>query len=65
VQFEDAYGHTGPNKIQNPFARALIAGQMIEKIKVIPIADQDDDWLEITLSGPDPALAKFKVPDSK
>jgi hypothetical protein len=65
AQFEDAHGLAGANAMANPFALALQAGQVIEKIEIIPATDKDDDWLEITLKGPNPALAKFKVPDQK
>lgn len=44
----------------NPFLTALLRGEMIESLDVIDGGDHDDDWLEIHLGPPDPAISPFR-----
>lgn len=38
-------------------------GRLFSGIKIETIDENDDDWLEITFSKPDPAVCPFRVPD--
>ena len=47
----------------NPFRRGLENGQLIGNISLEACEDEDDDWISIELSRPDPAISDFTVPD--
>jgi hypothetical protein len=49
----------------NPFENALQRGLTISAVNVEQFSDQDDDWIEFRMTGPDPALSPFQVPSSK
>lgn len=51
---------TGPS---NPFSRAIRDGRMISATKIEPGGDNDDDWFVFKFGRPDPAIARFVVPE--
>jgi hypothetical protein len=63
---EDAgFGPASGSGRINPFESALRRSLTISAVKLDPSSDQDDDWIEFRMTGPDPALAPFQVPPSK
>jgi hypothetical protein len=60
--FAAAIGSGGPI---NPFESALRRSFTISAVKIERVSDQDDDWIEFRMTGPDPALASFQAPSSK
>jgi hypothetical protein len=48
--------------LSNPFALALGQGRTIKAIQVDRSTTDDDDWVSITFSSPDPAIAPFRSP---
>jgi hypothetical protein len=46
----------------NPFKNALQRGFTISGAVVEAIPDRDDDWIEFQITGPDPALSRFRIP---
>jgi hypothetical protein len=51
----------GTSAHPNQFARWLSQGRVIKEARIIPGVDHDDDWVEITMSEPDPALAPLRA----
>jgi hypothetical protein len=47
---------------RNPFETALRLGFTISTVRIEPIPELDDDWIEFRMKGPDPALTPFRVP---
>jgi hypothetical protein len=61
-QKDAGFGLAGDGGMTNPFENALRRGFTISDVKVERVPDQDDDWIEFRMTGPDPALARFQVP---
>ena len=47
----------------NYFERSLKQGRLINGIKLEKSIDEDDDWIIIQLGNPDPAIARFLLPN--
>lgn len=60
--FLEAHDWIKGSRFINPFAKAMISGQMISKVEVRGADENDDDWLTFSFGQPDPAAASFKVP---
>jgi hypothetical protein len=64
AEFDEAHGFVGSGTSQahhNPFEHALKRGFTITAVKLERMLDQDDDWIEFQLAGPDPAIAPFRT----
>ena len=61
-RIDAGFGSAGESGLINPFENALRRGFTISDVKVERVPDQDDDWIEFRMTGPDPALARFQVP---
>lgn len=61
-QKDAGFGSAGDSGLINPFENALRRSFTISDVRVERIPDQDDDWIEFRMTGPDPALAPFQVP---
>lgn len=48
----------------NPFFSSIERGLLIDQIAIEKSETEDDDWITIELSKPDPAVSPFVVPDS-
>jgi hypothetical protein len=64
AEFAAGYGFpaTGQPPGANPFASALARGLTVSSVTLGQLSDQDDDWIEFRLTGPDPAIAPFRTP---
>lgn len=62
-EFVAAHGWNDKPGTGNPFARMSRAGRMISKIDLDGAEDKDDDWLTFNFGPPDPAAARFFLPD--
>jgi hypothetical protein len=49
----------------NIFKHYRSGGKMILKAEVESNQEEDDDWIVLEFSDGDPAMSKFKVPDSE
>ena len=47
--------------MNNPFGKAVERSMMIEQVSVERNADEDDDWITLTLSPADAATIPFYV----
>ncbi|MGO8869395.1 MAG: hypothetical protein ACLQME_23150 [Alphaproteobacteria bacterium] len=64
AEFEQAHGFAAsePARRPNPFEQALRKGFTITAVKIDRSTDRDDDWIEIQMDGPDPAVSRFRKP---
>jgi hypothetical protein len=56
---ENGFVSSGSGARINPFENALQRGLTIDAAKLEPVPDRDDDWIEFSITGPDPALSPF------
>ena len=56
---ESGFVPSGSGGRMNPFENALQRGLTINSAKLERVPDRDDDWIEFSITGPDPALSPF------
>ena len=64
ADFDKAHGFAATDRSAhfNPFARAIALGFTVSAVTLERVPDQDDDWIEFRMAGPDPAIAPFRTP---
>jgi hypothetical protein len=48
--------------LNRTFEQALRKGYTIRAVEIERKPDEDDDWIEFVMDGPDPAIAPFRKP---
>jgi hypothetical protein len=62
--FDEGHGFTTTDRpaLPNPFAQAIARGFTVSAVSLEKVPDQDDDWIEFQMAGPDSAIAPFRAP---
>ena len=63
ISQEEFFRHEDVLALENPFDQALRGGKLIASFERSD--EDDDDWLIFEMTGPDPAIAPFTLPQLK